>query len=153
MPVLFLNPGRPILDFLVDLHKTVQSAGLAPTLDALTAQLNRQAVVDSWLKTSTWPEAIAYLRNHSEVLQTQEVVEQLAQSEQPEKKAHAAILQLVERLSLQKIERILTSTESAIDEAQNALERADLVEVYCVTVANPKTLEVPVSATCSLRHC
>jgi hypothetical protein len=139
----FLNPGQPIHNYLAELHKAIQSDGLLPTLDARTAQLNRQAVVDSWLTTSTWPEAMAFLRTHSDVLRTPEVFDQLAQSEEPDTLAHAAILQLAKSLPLPKIESVVTSTEHAVNEAQNALERGELSHIHWVTVANPKTLEVP----------
>jgi hypothetical protein len=98
----FFNPGDPVLDFLADLHKAVQSNGLVPTIDAWTAQLKRQTVVDSWLNTSTWPEAMAFLHSHGDVLRTREVFDELAQSEKPETRTRTAILRLAETLPLPK---------------------------------------------------
>jgi hypothetical protein len=121
---------------LAELRNAVVSGGLVPTLDTWTAQLNRQAVLDSWFKTSTWAEALDYLGSHGDVLRTPEVFDQLAQSEQPVARVRAAIQQLAESLPLPKIEQILTSTEAAVEVAQDALERADLPHIYSIAVAN-----------------
>jgi hypothetical protein len=139
----FVNPGDPVIEFMAELQQAVMSDGLVPTLDAWIAQLIRKAVADSWLRTSTWPKAIAFLRTYSDILRTPQVIDELAQSPEPVARAYAAILQLAGSLPLPKIERILTSTQDAVDEAQNALERADVSHIYWVTVANEETLNVP----------
>jgi len=141
--LLMLHPGDRWLTGLAAMHKDVVDRGLSEVLEDLTAQDELHCLINDWISSDTWTASFTYLGEHLDRLRTDEVVQLLIASESPTAFQHAAILTLCESATPAQIEELVANVSASTDLALDELEAGNLGHVHLLTLANPRTLQLP----------
>ena len=141
--LLMLHPGDRWLTGLAAMHKDIVERGLSEVLEDLTAQDELHSLINDWISSDTWTASFTYLGEHLDRLRTDEVVQLLIASESPTALQHAAILTLCETATPAQIEELVANVSATTDLALDELEAGNLGHVHLLTLANPRTLQLP----------
>ena len=141
--LLMLHPGDRWLTGLAAMHKDIVERGLSEVLEDLTAQDELHSLINDWISSDTWTASFTYLGEHLDRLRTDEVVQLLIASESPTAFQHAAILTLCETATPAQIEELVANVSATTDLALDELEAGNLGHVHLLTLANPRTLQLP----------
>ena len=141
--LLMLHPGDRWLTGLAAMHTDIVERGLSAVLDDLTAQDEVHSLINDWISSDTWTASFTYLGEHLDKLRTDEVVQLLIASESPTASQHAAILTLCETATPAQIEELVADVSATTDLALDELEAGNLGHVHLLTLANPRTLQLP----------
>jgi hypothetical protein len=141
--LLMLHPGDRWLTGLSAMHKDIVERGLSEVLEDLTTRDELHSLISGWISSETWTASFTYLREHLDRLRTDEVVQLLIASGSPTASQHAAILTLCETATPAQIEELVANVSATTDLALDELEAGNLGHVHLLTLANPRTLQLP----------
>ncbi|MEP7018264.1 MAG: hypothetical protein ABI899_09630 [Actinomycetota bacterium] len=141
--LLMLHPGDRWLTGLAAMHKDIVERGLSEVLEDLTARDELHSLINGWISADTWTASFTYLSEHLDRLRTDEVVQLLIASGSPTASQHAAILTLCETATPAQIEELVANVSATTDLALDELEAGNLGHVHVLTLANPRTLQLP----------
>ena len=132
-----LYPADPTFSQLQALIDEINGAGIETVFARHHADHDRRVLLNAWLSSPTWAESQAFLGAHREALLNDQVIEQLARSDDATSRQRLAILLLSTVMPDDQVYALAVDSSQAEVTALDAIEAGDLMLLGAILAAAP----------------
>jgi tetratricopeptide (TPR) repeat protein len=127
---------NPVPTLLAELLNEIDDADLDAVLARHQTDYERRVLLENWISTKTWSESFAFLQEHKNALDTEEVRQLLIEDDSDSGEQHLAVLDLTTTMPHEAVHAIVTDANAAEQAAFDAIQQGNIASLQAIALAS-----------------